>query len=139
MLFAEKIGRNLKGGEVIELRSDIGGGKTTLVRGLAKGAGSTDQVASPTFTISRVYNCPNGVRINHFDFYRLNDPGVMQGELGESVTDPTSVTVVEWANIVNQVLPEDRLLIEITSTGEDSRHIGLAAGPTHIHMLNGLQ
>lgn len=138
MRFAEKIGQNLKGGEVIELRSDVGGGKTTLVRGLAKGAGTEDQVASPTFTISRVYNCPGNIRINHYDFYRLTDPGLMRSELGESVSDPLSVTIVEWAKIVDEVLPDDRLIIEITSTGEDSRHIGLATGPDHAHILQGL-
>ncbi len=139
MQFAAKIGQQLKGGEIIELRSDIGGGKTTLVRGLAKGAGSEDQVASPTFTISRVYNCPKSIRINHFDFYRLDDPGLMRAELGESVTDPQSITIVEWANIVDDVLPKDRLVVEITSTGEDSRHIGLAAGPDHSHVVEGVR
>ncbi len=51
----EKIGANLRGGETIELVSDVGGGKTTFVHGLARGFGSTDIVASPTFTISRQY------------------------------------------------------------------------------------
>jgi len=109
-----------------------------LVRGLAQGAGSSDQVASPTFTISRVYNCPNNKRINHFDFYRLADPGLMQAELGESVTDPMSVTVVEWANIVKEVLPDDRLVIELSSTGEDLRHVKVTAGKDHKHLLQGL-
>ena len=138
MSFAEKIGRNLKGGETIELRSDLGGGKTTLVRGLAKGAGSDDQVASPTFTISRVYDAPDNIRINHFDFYRLQDPGLMQAELGESVSDPLSVTIVEWAGIVEDVLPSDRLVIEISSTGEYLRHFKLAAGESHAHLLREL-
>ena len=138
MKFAEKLGQNLKGGETIELRSDIGGGKTSLVRGLAKGAGSTDQVASPTFTISRVYDCPSNIRMNHFDFYRLEDPGLMQAELGESVTDPTSITIVEWAGIVENVLPSDRVVIEISSTGEDTRHLRVSAGAEHKHVIAGV-
>ncbi|MBX4191001.1 tRNA (adenosine(37)-N6)-threonylcarbamoyltransferase complex ATPase subunit type 1 TsaE, partial [Candidatus Saccharibacteria bacterium] len=67
------IGASLKGGEVIELRSDLGGGKTTFVRGLAAGAGSKANVTSPTFTLSRLYPAKN-FSIHHFDFYRLNDP-----------------------------------------------------------------
>lgn len=133
--FATKIGHRLKGGETIELRSDVGGGKTTFVRGLAGGAGSTDQVASPTFTISKVYTGHSDIRINHFDFYRLSDPGVMQGELGESVTDPNSVTIVEWAGLVEDVLPIDRLIIEVSTTGENSRQFKLSAGPDHAHLV----
>ena len=136
---AEKIGNRIRGGETIELRSDIGGGKTTLVRGLARGAGSSDQVASPTFTISRVYTCHDDLRMNHFDFYRLEDPGLMKSELGESVSDPTSITVVEWAGIVEDVLPRDRLVIEIATTGEELRHIKLWAGESHSHLLGGIQ
>lgn len=123
------------GGETIELRSDIGGGKTAFVKGLARGVGSEDQVASPTFTISRVYLCHDGMRMNHFDFYRLSDPGLMRSELGESVTDPSSITVVEWAGIAEDVLPQDRLVIEIATTGEYTRHMKLSAGPEHIHLL----
>jgi tRNA threonylcarbamoyladenosine biosynthesis protein TsaE len=135
---AEIIGKNLRGGETLELRSDIGGGKTTFTRGLVSGAGSSDQVASPTFTISRVYNAPNNVRINHFDFHRLNDPGLMASALGESVSDPSSVTIVEWADIVDAVLPDDRLIVSISATGDDSRVISFFAQPEHSHLLVGL-
>ena len=54
-LIAVAIGKRLRGGEMIELVSDLGGGKTTFTRGLARGAGSSDVVSSPTFTISKVY------------------------------------------------------------------------------------
>lgn len=108
------------------------------MRGLAKGAGSNDQVASPTFTISKVYHCPGDIRINHFDFYRLNDPGLMRAELGESVSDPTSVTIVEWADIVTDVLPLDKVIIEITTTGEDQRLISVRATGTQSYMAENL-
>jgi len=67
---AEAIGRRLTGGEVIELVSDLGGGKTTFVRGLARGLGSADVVSSPTFTVSKVYKADK-LELHHFDFYRL--------------------------------------------------------------------
>jgi tRNA threonylcarbamoyladenosine biosynthesis protein TsaE len=119
---AEKLGRRLKGNEVIELISDLGGGKTTFVRGLAAGIGSTDHVASPTFTISKVYKADT-IEIHHFDFYRLHDAGLMEHELHDILGDPKTVVVVEWGDVVQHVLPEDRLTIHITRTGDDSRRL----------------
>lgn len=104
------LGRCLKGGEVIELRSDLGGGKTTFVNGLAKGAGSSDRVSSPTFTLSRIYKA-KGFDIYHFDFYRLENPGVLRDQLAEAVQD-NNVVIVEWAGIVKDVLPEQKLTVE---------------------------
>lgn len=115
---AEHIGRKLRGGEVIELVSDLGGGKTTFVRGLGLGAGSEDVVGSPTFTISKVYKARD-LEIHHFDFYRLGEAGIVGDELAEVIDDPTIVTVVEWADIVQNVLPEQRLTITITRLAED--------------------
>lgn len=117
----ERIGANLKGGEVIELISDLGGGKTTFVRGVARGFGSTDKVASPTFTVNKEYVNGNK-RIVHYDFYRLHDAGLLEFELAESLQDPQTVTIIEWADIVHDVLPKDRITIRITSTGEQSRN-----------------
>ena len=118
----EALGARLRGGEVLELRSDLGGGKTTFVRGLARGMGSTDKVASPTFTIVREYNAHDRT-LYHFDFYRLNDPGLVANELAEVIHDPQAVVVVEWADIVEDVLPADAISITIKNIGETSRDI----------------
>jgi tRNA threonylcarbamoyladenosine biosynthesis protein TsaE len=117
---ARGIGQRLKGGEVIELVSDLGGGKTAFVRGLADGMGSQDTVGSPTFTISRQYRAGD-LTLYHFDFYRLNEPGIVADELAEVIDDPAAVIAVEWADIVEDVLPEKRLTIEIKTTGETQR------------------
>lgn len=119
---AAAIGERLKGGEVIELVSDLGGGKTQFVRGLARGMGSKDQVASPTFTISREYRAET-LTMYHFDFYRLAEPGIMTAELHEFITDPKAVVAVEWSDIVKHVLPEKRLTIKLMLTGETSRRL----------------
>lgn len=119
---AAKLGAKLRGGEVIELVSDLGGGKTTFVRGLARGAGSTDRVASPTFTISREYETPHFV-IAHFDFYRLAEAGIVADELAEIVGDPKRVAVVEWGEIIHDVLPTDRLTIRIRMVSEAAREL----------------
>lgn len=119
----EALGAALRGGEVIELSSDLGGGKTTLVRGLARGAQSSDHVASPTFTVSREYEARDGLRLYHFDFYRLAEAGIVAQELDEVAHDPKAITVVEWSDIVQDVLPENRLQITIQRTGETDRSI----------------
>lgn len=131
---AEAIGRNLKGGEVIELISDLGGGKTTFVRGLARGAKSFDHVASPTFTLSRVYSAPS-FDIQHFDFYRLEEPGIMAAELAEASDDERNVVVIEWAHKVQHVLPADRLTITIKQTVESERELVFSCPPRLQYLL----
>lgn len=121
---AGAIGHRLRGSEVIELVSDLGGGKTTFVRGLAKGMGSRDAVRSPSFTLSNEYRAKN-LTLYHFDFYRLNEPGIMRDELTEALANPVAVVVVEWADIVENILPAKRLKIAIKATGEESRELTL--------------
>ena len=120
------MGKRLQGGEVIELVSDLGGGKTTFVRGLARGIGSQDQVSSPTFTINNIY-AGTTLKLYHFDFYRLFEPGIMREELAEILHEPEAITVVEWGGMVHDVLPADKLTITITATGETSRHYDMVA------------
>ena len=114
------MGQNLRGGEVIELVSDIGGGKTTFVRGLAKGMGSADRVSSPSFTLTNQYRSEK-LTMQHFDFYRLAEPGIMRQELAEYIEDAATVTVVEWADIVADVLPVDRVSITIAAVSDTGR------------------
>lgn len=134
---AAKIGANLKGGEVIELVSDLGGGKTVFVRGLAEGMGSDDQVASPTFTISREYKAGE-LELHHFDFYRLDDPGIIQAELEESIDNSNVAVAIEWPGIIKGALPDDRLSVSIQRTGDESRSLTIEAGKMHQHLIKGL-
>lgn len=117
---AVKIGERLRGGEVIELISDLGGGKTAFVRGLAKGMGSNDLVTSPSFTLTNEY-ASDQFRLHHYDLYRLREAGTMRHELKEICGDPKKVVVIEWADIVEDVLPEAHLRVNIKSTGETDR------------------
>lgn len=135
---AANIGRALKGGEIIELVSDLGGGKTTFVRGLAHGAGSKEKVASPTFTISKVYDCPE-FQIHHFDFYRLPDAGLMSNELGDLLGDEAIVTVVEWADAVKHVLPKNRLHIAIRQLPDGDRELTFTAPQELRYLTEALQ
>lgn len=121
----ERLGAVLRGGEVIELRSDLGGGKTTIVSGIAKGFGSVDPVASPSFTICNTYQCKGGKQISHFDFYRLSEAGIVASELAEVLEDQNNITLVEWPDVVEGVLPSDRILIQIQTRGENERTISI--------------
>lgn len=134
---AEQIGGRLKGGEVIELISDLGGGKTTFVRGLARGLASSDHVSSPTFKISNVYASPT-LELHHFDFYRLPEAGIIADELAEVIGQPDTVVVVEWGALVHGVLPEERLKITITPTGEDGRQLTCSYPDSLAYLMKGL-
>ena len=123
----EAIGRSVSGGEVLELVGDIGAGKTTLTKGIARALGINEPVQSPTFTISRVYDSPKGLRLAHYDFYRLGEAGVMGDEIREA-TDDDSVVVVEWAGAVDDDLPKDRLVVKITTISEEERLVEFHPG-----------
>lgn len=112
--FAELLGQRLEKGVVFELCGDVGSGKTAFTKGLAKGLGVTDDVQSPSFTISRTYKARNGLELHHYDFYRLADPGIVTYELAESLAADDVITVIEWAETVKGVLPDDRYILTFT-------------------------
>ncbi len=120
------LGKLLRGGEVINLSADLGGGKTTFVKGLARGIGSKDRVASPTFTLSKIYHGTH-LEIHHYDFYRLADAGILIDQIEESIATPHVVTVVEWSAVVENVLPSHCISLEFkpTATNQDERQICL--------------
>ena len=119
---AYNVGIKLKGGEVIELVSELGGGKTTFTHGLAKGINSEDKVASPTFTVNKIYN---GTKLNiyHYDFYRLNDAELLKYEIKELMINPKNILVIEWPELIKDILPKESIKIEFKYTGEESRNI----------------
>lgn len=127
-IFGEKIGKSLCGNETIELLGDVGAGKTTLAKGIARGCDVEDQIQSPTFTISRVYERKSGGLFAHYDFYRLNSAGIMSDDLQESLDANDVITVVEWAKIIDNVLPEDRIRINISALSDTSRKVEISAG-----------
>jgi tRNA threonylcarbamoyladenosine biosynthesis protein TsaE len=113
----ERLGANLRQGDLLLLEGDLGAGKTTFVRGVARGTGSPAHVASPTFQLVRVY--PGRVQLAHVDLYRL-EAGAELAELGlEELLDKGAV-VVEWGNRMEA--PEAALL-SIEHLGGDRRRL----------------
>lgn len=92
------------------------------MRGLASGVGSNDRVSSPSFTLSNQYS-GNGLTIYHFDFYRIDDPGIMRQDLREILEDNKAVVAIEWAGLVSDILPAKHLSVTINITGEDERQL----------------
>lgn len=111
---------------VIELVGDVGAGKTTFTRGLARGLGIKSEVTSPSFTISKSYafkdQSDTPRTLTHYDFYRLQDPGLMQDDLAESIAS-SCITIVEWADSVENILPKDRITINISYNDDDTREL----------------
>ncbi|QWB90884.1 MAG: tRNA (adenosine(37)-N6)-threonylcarbamoyltransferase complex ATPase subunit type 1 TsaE [Candidatus Saccharimonas sp.] len=120
--FGEEIGRQISEGMVLELIGDVGAGKTTFTKGLAKGLGISETVQSPTFTILRVYE-GGKLTLSHYDFYRLNDYGIMEMELAENLSNPKNVTVVEWAGDLAEILPKKHLKLVFESLNENQRKV----------------
>lgn len=137
--FGKRLGKLLQGGEVIELVGDVGAGKTTLTRGIARGMGVGEPIQSPTFTINREYSARDGLMLSHYDFYRLNDPGIMSEELAETLFQDDVIVVIEWGNIIEGILPDDRIRILIESISEDERLLTIEAlGPKSELLVGGL-
>ena len=115
---------NLTPPKTIELTGDIGTGKTTLTKGIAQGLGITDSITSPSFTIAKSYSDKTrSLTLTHLDFYRLTDPGIMQEALSESIADPHTITVIEWAASVTNLLPKDHIKITINYNDDGTRSV----------------
>jgi tRNA threonylcarbamoyladenosine biosynthesis protein TsaE len=124
---ARKLSTLLQGGDVIELVSDLGGGKTTFVQGLAAGLGYDASVTSPTFTLSNIYQLPGKMQLHHYDLYRLGVGGVVADALAEDINDLDNIIVIEWAGVAHNRLPKDRLTVTFEVTGVDSRRLIFSA------------
>lgn len=137
---AKVIALQLRGGEVIELVSDVGGGKTTFTKFLVSALGSSDVVSSPTFTVNKIYRSPLAT-IYHYDFYRLSDPNYVKEALAENIQDSSAITIIEWGGLVDDILPKDRLKITIQKhpNRESSRTITIETTDLNSYIAEAIQ
>ena len=133
-----RLGRLLKGYDVVCLDGDLGSGKTTLTRGLAKGAGSRNRVASPTFALARIYRGPRWL-IYHVDLYRVGVDQTRDIGLEEFVSDPRGICVVEWPKAGEAHYPADRLVIKLSHVQGGRRLEFVAKGPRSREIIRSLE
>lgn len=108
----EKIGRQARAGEIYTLLGDLGTGKTVFTQGVAVGLGITEPVNSPTFTILQIYQ-EGRLPFYHFDVYRIGDVEEME-EIGyEDYFYGDGLCLIEWANLIEEILPQDAIQITI--------------------------
>ena len=110
--FGRTLGAEAQAGSVIALIGDLGTGKTTLTKAIAEGLGVKDVITSPTFNIVKQYESGR-LPLYHFDVYRIGDIDEMY-ELGyEEYFYGNGVCVIEWADIIEELIPQDAVIIEI--------------------------
>lgn len=117
----ERLGKLLTKGMLVTLSGDLGAGKTTFTKGIGKGLGIKKIINSPTFTILKQYS--GKYQLSHFDAYRLEG---QDDDLGfEEIFDSEDICVVEWAEYISDILPKEKLEINIYKIDEDSRRFVL--------------
>ena len=115
-----RIGALLRPGDVICLSGDLGSGKTTLVQGIARGWGSLDGVSSPTFILVNLYRRPDGQLIHHLDAYRMQT-ALEAEDLDLALMQEKGPLLVEWAERIRKVLPEDHLWVSLRWMADEHR------------------
>jgi tRNA threonylcarbamoyladenosine biosynthesis protein TsaE len=129
--FAESVARTLKGGQFLALTGELGAGKTAFVKGLAKALGIKQVVQSPTFLLMKCYpvRMVHGPRsmlhsLCHVDAYRIkNERELLAIGLGEKISDENTVTVVEWADLVPELIPKNAIKIKFEHGANDKERI----------------
>ena len=110
--FGFRVGEKAKAGDVYTLVGDLGVGKTVFTKGLAKGLGIEEPVSSPTFTIIQIYE-EGRLPFYHFDVYRIGDVEEME-EIGyEDCIYGEGVSLIEWANLIEEILPDHYVEVKI--------------------------
>ena len=107
-----KLGEAARPGQVFTLTGDLGTGKTMFTQGFAKGLGIAEPVNSPTFTIVQVYD-EGRLPLYHFDVYRIGDVEEMEEVGFEDYVMGEGVSLIEWAELISEILPEKRTAVRI--------------------------
>ena len=115
------------GNALLELRGDLGAGKTTFVRHLLASLGVEGRIKSPTYAVVEPYTLPSGLNIWHFDFYRFNDPREWEEAGFRDIFASEGLKLVEWPEKAGEYLPKADLVIAIELQDDESRLVTLTA------------
>jgi len=127
-------------GDLICLRGELGAGKTTLAAGIGNGWGAREIVNSPTFVLVNEYTDSRGCRLYHIDAYRLRDAADSQSiALDDLLDDPHGAVMIEWAERVQEALPDECLQIDLVAVDDHTRQVKLEArGERHRRLLEAI-
>lgn len=120
---AENIGKLLRAGDCIAYYGDLGAGKTTFTRGIAKGMGLPDEVSSPTFAIVNEYHGKGRLSLYHFDMYRIMGSDELETTGFYDYPMEESIFAVEWSENIEDAFPDDVIRINIERIDDDTRKI----------------
>lgn len=122
--FGEKIAKKNLKSNILALKGDLGGGKTTFLKGFAKGIGVKEEILSPTFIIFRKMQASDKRFFFHFDCYRIKEEKELL-DLGfeEIVSDKNNIVALEWPEKVRGILPKNTVFIEFRHINENEREI----------------
>jgi tRNA threonylcarbamoyladenosine biosynthesis protein TsaE len=129
----EKFSKKLKGGDVVFLKGQLGSGKTTFTKGLARGLGISTRIISPTFIVVREHSVKGGVistikRLYHLDLYRLSDEkDVLTVDLKDYLKDDAAAIVIEWPEVGQNIVQKEHWCVEFQQIGE-GRQITISYG-----------
>ncbi len=116
-----RFGELAKPGMVISLRGSLGAGKTVFARGVARSLGIEEAIVSPTFTLVQEYD--GRLPMYHMDLYRITSSEDFEMIGGEDMLYSDGVCLIEWSEIINEMLPKDTVFINITVNSDQSRTV----------------
>jgi tRNA threonylcarbamoyladenosine biosynthesis protein TsaE len=119
--WGERIGREAATPLVLALRGDLGAGKSTLARAVARGAGVAGEIPSPTFNLMFCYDTPRGTRIHHLDLYRLEREEEVWDLGWAELGAPEDLVMIEWPERAAGLLPAPRWEVTLEETGDAAR------------------
>lgn len=123
----EMFGKALTAPNIVAFESNLGGGKTTFIQGLAKGLGIKGKVISPTFVLEKIYTIPKKKYVLfHYDVYRLAADPLLVGEILENAK--TNIVAIEWAEKIKTYLPKTTIWVKIALSKTDHRTIKIKNG-----------
>ncbi len=116
-----RIGEKLRKGDVVSLRGSLGAGKTVIAKGIARALSIEEAIVSPTFTLVQEYE--GREKLYHLDIYRLSGEDEFESMGGEEFLYPDGITLIEWSEKIDSMLPEGTIFISITINDDLSRSI----------------
>ena len=118
-----RLGETLRKGDVVSLRGSLGAGKTVLAKGIAKARGLTEAIVSPTFTLVQEYDGKE--KLYHLDLYRLSGEDEFESMGGEEFLYPDGITLIEWSEKVEDMLPDSTIFVTVDILPDGSRDIDI--------------